>query len=329
MQPHPAARCAGPAPHSVQGQPRLLWPNSVGPAAFVVHSLVRPLNRPRQPTSSSPRRSLAASQCSGGCQKCNSRAVCTKCYSLSLTNGRCTRCIDPRCDPASCPGNPGEMPGLACPWCRPDWGWIGPQPAASGPDPARALAAWRGERARCCPSWAAGPAWPAGRACTALLTPPACPSAPAGVCRKCREKGYRLDPATSRCIPVGGTPTASAAEAEAAAGGGDGISSQIVGGYDARRGRWGGPSLHSASLLGCKPAPGGRRMPGRRFAGGDPLLRLPLVCLSGSSAQAAASPVPAGTPGWPPSAPTPRQRGIHTAAAHPWSMSASCSRQPT
>ncbi|KAL4438669.1 hypothetical protein ABPG77_006273 [Micractinium sp. CCAP 211/92] len=113
-------------------------------------------------------------ECARGCDKCTSKNVCTKCYSLSLINGRCTRCSDPRCDSASCPGNPGK--------------------------------ALRPVR---------------------------------DICRKCAVDGYHVDPATSRCVPVSGTPSAAAAKAAAAAaGGGDGVSSQIVGGYDAQRGRY-------------------------------------------------------------------------------------------
>lgn len=110
-------------------------------------------------------------ECGRGCQTCSSKDACTKCYTTSLTNGKCTRCLDPRCDPASCPRNPG-------------------------------------------------------------------------VCHKCRESGYQVDPATSRCVPVPGRQPAPAPAADAttaAAEGnssGDGISAQIVDGYNARPGRY-------------------------------------------------------------------------------------------
>lgn len=61
-----------------------------------------PCPPPRHPT-----------QCGRGCQTCSSKDACTKCYTTSLTNGKCTRCLDPRCDPASCPRNPGELSRLA------------------------------------------------------------------------------------------------------------------------------------------------------------------------------------------------------------------------
>ncbi len=97
---------------------------------------------------------------------------------------------------------------------------------------------------------------------------------PSDICRKCAVDGYRVDPATSRCVPVSGTPSAAAAKAAAAAaGGGDGVSSQIVGGYDAQRGRWGPLAAFACYLAAWQLSSGeGRRQAGNVHLAPSPVL---------------------------------------------------------
>jgi len=53
-------------------------------------------------------------QCTHGCDTCRGPGdTCTRCRTNSLVKGRCLRCLDPRCDPRSCPGDPG-----VCRKCR-------------------------------------------------------------------------------------------------------------------------------------------------------------------------------------------------------------------
>lgn len=59
--------------------------------------------------------------CPSGCEECSDANTCLKCYNklLSLIDGKCTRCLDPRCK--NCEGN-----ASVCKQCRAGWAWAKP-----------------------------------------------------------------------------------------------------------------------------------------------------------------------------------------------------------
>ncbi|KAL4440074.1 hypothetical protein ABPG75_003075 [Micractinium tetrahymenae] len=173
-----------------------------------------------------------------GCDVCNPDGTCKKCYGdgYNLVGGKCVPCPD-SCDKCT--------PAGVCTKCQDGFLLAGGKCQECGPGCEKCSS-----KAVCSKCFSASLTnGKCTRCADPRCNPTACPGNP-GICRKCQEAGYQVDPATGRCVPVPGTQSASAAAADAAmaaaaaeaaataTGGGDGISGQIVGGYDARRGRY-------------------------------------------------------------------------------------------